>query len=183
MKHFDSKLCRGIAPTSELPPAGPVLTKMTFRLKEVIRLLLALNSHGATICLGCYLTFVSQGNSCCSCSKIECSVQTPHPDRKLPPVLEECEHHSDPQRLFIVWCLQLSTSFYHSVTKIFEYVIFGRLSRYLEHSHLIPANQFVYRKNLGTTNALLSISHKIQEALDCGHEAKVVQVDLSAAVD
>ncbi len=28
------------------------------------------------------------------------------------------------------------------LSKIFEHVISGRLSRYLEHSHLIPANQF-----------------------------------------
>ncbi len=47
---------------------------------------------------------------------------------------------------------------------------------YLEHSYLIPAN-------LGTTDALLSISHKIQQALGRGHEVRVVQLDFSAAFD
>ncbi len=48
---------------------------------------------------------------------------------------------------------------------------------------MIPADQFAYRKNLGTTDALLSISHKIQQALDRGHETRVVQLDFSAAFD
>ncbi len=43
--------------------------------------------------------------------------------------------------------------------------------------------QFAYRKNLGTTDALLSTSHKSQQALDRGHEARVVQLDFSAAFD
>ncbi len=42
--------------------------------------------------------------------------------------------------------------------KIFEHVISGRLSRYLELSYLIPANQFPYRKNPGTTDELLYLS-------------------------
>ncbi len=44
------------------------------------------------------------------------------------------------------------------LSKIFEHVISGRLSRYLEHSHMIPANRFAYQKNLGTTDELLFIS-------------------------
>ncbi len=69
------------------------------------------------------------------------------------------------------------------LSKIFEHDISGRLSHYLEHVHLIPANQFAYHKNLGTTDALLSISHKIQQALNRGNETKVVQLDFSAAFD
>ncbi len=69
------------------------------------------------------------------------------------------------------------------LAKIFEHVISGRVSRYLEHSHLTPANQFAHRKNLGITDAQLSISHEIQHALDHGHEARVVQLDFSAAFD
>ncbi len=57
------------------------------------------------------------------------------------------------------------------------------VSRYLEHSHLIPAYQFAYRKNLVTSDAILSISHKIQQALDHGHEARVVWLDFSSAFD
>ncbi len=70
------------------------------------------------------------------------------------------------------------------LSRIFEHVISSRLSRSLEHSHLIPANnQFAYRKNLGTTDALLSIPHKIQQALDRGHGARVIQLDFFVAFD
>ena len=71
------------------------------------------------------------------------------------------------------------------LSKVFGHsVISTRLSRFLERSCLLSSNQFAYRKNLGTTNALLTISHKIQLALDLGHEARiVVQLDMSAAFD
>ena len=47
----------------------------------------------------------------------------------------------------------------------------------------MSSNQFAYRKNIGTTDVLLMISHTIQSALDRGHEARIVQLDLSAAFD
>ncbi len=49
-----SKLCRAPAPTSELPSAMPVLAKMAFRSKEVMRLFLALDSQGCTTPLGMF---------------------------------------------------------------------------------------------------------------------------------
>ena len=38
-------------------------------------------------------------------------------------------------------------------------------------------------KNLGTCDALLCVSHTLQSALESGQEARIVQIDLSAAFD
>ena len=44
----------------------------------------------------------------------------------------------------------------------------------------MPAAQFAYKKGVGCTYALLTISH-LQESLDAGMESYVVQLDFSAA--
>ena len=38
-------------------------------------------------------------------------------------------------------------------------------------------------KGLGTCDALLCVSHILQSALESGHEARIVQIDFSAAFD
>ena len=43
--------------------------------------------------------------------------------------------------------------------------------------------QFAYRKGLGTCDALLCMSHTLQSPLKSGQEARIVQIDLSAAFD
>ena len=48
---------------------------------------------------------------------------------------------------------------------------------------MLPATQFAYRKGLGTCDALLCVSHTLQSALECGQEARIVQIDFSAAFD
>ena len=40
-----------------------------------------------------------------------------------------------------------------------------------------------YRKGLGTCDALLCMSHTLQSALENGQEARIVQIDFSAAFD
>ncbi len=61
MKHFDSKLCRAPDPT---PPVSYLhlgqSTKMAFRSKEVMRLLLALGSHGSMDPLGMFYVFLKE---------------------------------------------------------------------------------------------------------------------------
>ena len=47
------------------------------------------------------------------------------------------------------------------LSKVFEHLVSTRLSSFLERSSLLSPNQFAYRKNLGTTDALLTISHKL----------------------
>ena len=50
-------------------------------------------------------------------------------------------------------------------------------------SGVLPTTQFAYRKGLGTCDALLCVSHTLQSALENGHEARMVQIDFSAAFD
>ena len=58
-----------------------------------------------------------------------------------------------------------------------------RLRRFLERSGVLPTTQFTYLKGLGTCDALLCVSHSLQSALESGQEARIVQIDFSAAFD
>ena len=53
----------------------------------------------------------------------------------------------------------------------------------MEHSGVVPITQFAYRKGLGTCDPLLCMSHTLQSALESGQEARIVQIDFSAAFD
>ena len=53
----------------------------------------------------------------------------------------------------------------------------------MEHSGVLPTTQFVNRKGLGTCDALLCVSHTLQSALERGQDARIVQIDFSAAFD
>ena len=54
-----------------------------------------------------------------------------------------------------------------------------RLERFLERSGVLPTTQRAYRKGLGTCDVLLCVSHTLQS----GREARMVQIDFSAAFD
>ena len=58
-----------------------------------------------------------------------------------------------------------------------------RLGRFMERCGVLPTTQFAYRKGLGTCDALLCVSNKLQSALESGQEARIVQIDFSAAFD
>ena len=58
-----------------------------------------------------------------------------------------------------------------------------RLGRFMECSGVLPTTQFAYRKDLGTCDTLLCVSHTLQSALESGQEARIVQIDFSAAFD
>ena len=58
-----------------------------------------------------------------------------------------------------------------------------RLERFMERSGVLPTTQFAFRKGLGTCDALLCVSHTLQSAFESGQEARIVQIDLSAAFD
>ena len=53
----------------------------------------------------------------------------------------------------------------------------------MERSGVLPTTQFAYRKDLGTCDALLCMSHTLQSALESGQDARIVQIDFSAAFD
>ena len=48
---------------------------------------------------------------------------------------------------------------------------------------MLRTTQFAYRKGLGTCDALLFVAHTLQSALERGQEARIVQIDFSAAFD
>ena len=57
------------------------------------------------------------------------------------------------------------------------------LGRFMECTGVLPSTQFAYRKGLGTFDALLCVSHTLQSALESGQEARIMQIDFSAAFD
>ena len=48
---------------------------------------------------------------------------------------------------------------------------------------MLPPTQFAYQKGLGMCNALLCMSHTLHSALESGQEARIEQIDFSAAFD
>ena len=53
----------------------------------------------------------------------------------------------------------------------------------MECSGVLPTTQFAYQKGLGISDALFRLSHTLQSALESGQEARIVQIDFSAAFD
>ena len=69
------------------------------------------------------------------------------------------------------------------LSKVAEKLIFRPLYRYLEANGMLSISQYAYRKQLGTCDALLDLTCCIQDNLDKGFEARLVQIDFSAAFD
>ena len=69
------------------------------------------------------------------------------------------------------------------LSKVFERLVSVSLGRFMERSGVLPITQFSYWKGLGTCDALLCISHIVQSALESGQEARIEQIDFSAAFD
>ena len=57
------------------------------------------------------------------------------------------------------------------------------LGRFIELSGVLPTIQFAYWKGLGSCDALLCVTHTLQNAFESGQEARIVQIDFSAAID
>ena len=53
----------------------------------------------------------------------------------------------------------------------------------MERSGVLPTTQFAYRKVLGKCDALLCVSHILQNALERGQEARIVHIDFNAVFD
>ena len=69
------------------------------------------------------------------------------------------------------------------LSKVFEHLVSVRLGRFTECSGVLPTTQFAYLRGLGTCDALLCASHTLQSALESGQEARIEQIDFSAAFD
>ena len=66
------------------------------------------------------------------------------------------------------------------LSKIFERLLAKRLNAFAEVNNLFPNQQFGFCKGLGACDAVLTISDKVQRALDSGFEARMVGLDFSA---
>ena len=58
-----------------------------------------------------------------------------------------------------------------------------RLGRFMECNGVLPTAHFANRKGQGTSDVLSCMSHTLQSALESGQEARIVQIDFSAAFD
>ena len=50
------------------------------------------------------------------------------------------------------------------LSKVFDRLVSVRLGRFMEGRGVLPTTQFVYRKDLGTGDALLCVAHTLQSA-------------------
>ena len=69
------------------------------------------------------------------------------------------------------------------LSKVFKRLMSVRVWRFMECGGVLPTTQFAYRKGLGTCDALLCVTHTLHSALEMGQEARIVQIDFSAAFD
>ena len=69
------------------------------------------------------------------------------------------------------------------LSKVFEKLISRRLHSFVELNNLLPISQFGFRKGLGTSDALLVLTHELQLSLDSRAESRVVSLDFSSAFD
>ena len=69
------------------------------------------------------------------------------------------------------------------MSKVYEKLVSHKLSCFCEKYVFLSSAQFAYRKGLGCTDALLTISHHLQKSLDTGMESSNVQLDLRATFD
>ena len=67
------------------------------------------------------------------------------------------------------------------LSKVFEPLVSVRLGRSMECNGVFPTTQFAYRK--GTCDLCLCVSHALKSALETGQQARIVQIDFSAAFD
>ena len=68
-------------------------------------------------------------------------------------------------------------------SKVFERLVSVRLGRFMDCNGVLPTTQFAYWKGLGTCDVLLCMSHRLQSALESRQEARIMQIDFSAAFD
>ena len=67
--------------------------------------------------------------------------------------------------------------------KVLEHLVSVRLGRFMEVRGVLPTTQFADRKGLGACDVLLCVVHTLQNALEIWQEARIVQIDFSAAFD
>ena len=69
------------------------------------------------------------------------------------------------------------------LSMVYEKIVTRKLDYFLESNRLLPPSQFSCRRGLETCDALLTLSRRLQVALDMGMESRLVQLNFSAAFD
>ena len=69
------------------------------------------------------------------------------------------------------------------INKIFERIICNRIQYFLDSNKINDKEQYGYKRNIGTNDAILRFSHEITEFLDEGNAVIVIFMDLTAAFD
>ena len=83
------------------------------------------------------------------------------------PLLETYRCYRNSERPPVLLCCQLHSVYITSVfSKVFERLMWARLSRFMECSGVLPTTQFAYRKGLGTCDAYLCASIHCKSVLE-----------------
>ena len=67
------------------------------------------------------------------------------------------------------------------LSKAYENIVAEKCNNFLESSSLLPASQFSYRRDLGTCDALLTLSRHLKFTLNWGMEGRLAQLDFPGA--
>ena len=181
--HFDGKQSRDLLDLASTCHPSHSLTTFAFRSRKVKRLLLNLDSYGGTDPFGMFPLFL----------KKRAEVLAP----RLAVIFRRLLRLG---RFPVCWRVanvtpipkgppSSSASNYRPISltpilsKIFERLVSVCLGRFMECRGVLPTTQFAYRKGLGTCYPLLCVVHTLQNALEMGQEARIVQIDFSAAFD
>ena len=66
------------------------------------------------------------------------------------------------------------------IYKVYEKIISRRLYKFVVFIKILQNTQFGFRKRLGITDALLSLTHDLQSSLDKRAESKIVSLDFNS---
>ena len=163
----------------------PSLTTFAFRSREAKRLLLDLDSYGGTDPLGMFPLFLNRtaevlaprlsvvfrrllappANSFLVCWRVANVTSIP-----MGPPSSSASNYRP---------ISLTPKLY----KVFQLLVSVHLGRFMDCRFVLPTIQFAYRKGLGTCDALLSVAHTLQTALEMGQEARIVQIYFNVAFE
>ena len=183
LDHFDSKQSREAADMLLTCHQSPSPITFAFRSREVRRLLIDLDPYGGTAPLGMFPLSLKRTadvmaprisvvfrrlvhlGSFSPCWRQANVTRIP----KVPPSSSVANY--GPMSITSV------------LSKVFESLVSIRFGRFVERNGVLPTTQFAYRIGLSTCAAILCLSHALQNEFESGPEARIVQIDFSAAFD